>query len=70
MKEQPIIVTPDDIANLQINNARELIISADVTRRKEEKIKSLILAIESIEKCLQALGVNLDKRIDVVFRKS
>jgi len=59
MKE--IIVSQEDILDMNIRLARDLVVEANTTPFKEKKIKALFMANQIIEKSLINEGVDTQK---------
>jgi len=56
-----IIYSDEDIVDVNINVAKNFLIRAYSVSERKRKIKSLILAMKSIENSLISLGVNIEK---------
>jgi len=56
-----IIVSQDDILDMNIRLARDLVVEANTTPYKQEKIKALFMANQIIEKSLINEGVDPQK---------
>ena len=67
MPQNNFTITSDEVAKIQISTVRELVIKADSTNNREEKVKSLILAFKALEKSLTILGVEVNK-ININFK--
>jgi hypothetical protein len=59
MKE--IIISQEDILDMNIRLARDLVVQANTTPYKEEKIKALFMASQIIEKSLINEGIDPQK---------
>lgn len=59
MKE--IIISTDDILDMNIRLARDLVVQANTTPYKAEKIKALFMANQIIERSLIKEGIDLKK---------
>lgn len=55
-----IIISQEDILDMNIRLIRDLVVSANTTPYKDEKLKSLVMANQIIEKSLFNEGVNLE----------
>jgi len=67
MPQNNFTITSDEVAKIQISTVRELVIKADSTNNREEKVKSLILAFKALEKSVTILGVEVNK-ININFK--
>lgn len=56
-----IIISSDDILDMNIKLASDLLSGANVNPYKEEKLKSLVIAKQIIEKSLIDEGINVNK---------
>lgn len=51
----------DDLVEAQINTAQSCLIKANTTLKKDDKIKSLIIAFKLLEGTLKSYGVDLER---------
>lgn len=56
-----IIISSDDMLDMNIRVARDLVIEANSTPYKDTKLKSLLMANRLIETCLTNEGVDLER---------
>lgn len=60
-KMKGILISPEDLLDMNVKLAKDLLIEANTSPYKDKKLKSLVLASQVIERCLISENINIEK---------